>query len=417
MRTLTITILVACVAVAVWQRVRSVELRDVESRNSVAISETQASEMNDTETRLEPEQIGEGISEEQFVKYVDSLWELKSLWEMIGEGSRKYNDDDGARDKTRFSIINNLQGYISKLSEAQLQSALKVWTAGEVVTDEILEADNGLGVFIANAVSGNPERTIRMMQSHPWESKKQAAHYVTGAFRAWVRKDPEGMLKWVKNTDVHPSLAKASAMWADAAGAVVDPSPKNVRKLLGHPQYDTKIWEYGISTNTEVTRGLRTQESRMQFFRSLHEVTEGTGGKPGILAGFVAPLAQRFPFSKLAHVADSVPSLRPREQFGFDGPYSSRGQPGSLRFEVACASRDATPQQRWDWLTSRYEDIPSGLLLRDLVMSWCGINHAETAAWARTLPPGEQRTDVAKAMAHFYNQNERFDLEGEWKKR
>jgi hypothetical protein len=406
MRTAILTIIGLFVVVFGWQRTTITELRATERRASAPRVEQPAIATSNLEHSTAE---NSGMSDSEFAAAIETLRELKSVV-AAQKGKLKRGP---VLENERGPLINKLPGILVRLSPEQLKSGLDVLTVGRAVTGEMIESEKALDLFIMFSEAFNPEGLIKVFQAQPWEKKDNAERHFATAFRAWLRKDAEGMLAWVRGTKVDPSLAEVSAVWTEAAETMLEPSPENVRKLLARPNGENDWMKPNTAARGEAVRGLRSQDARIQFFRSVHEVT---GGTSAILKEFIAPLAEQLPFSQLAYIADSAPTIRPPEQKVEKG-WEWKRQPGSLRFEAASASRDGTPLERWNWLTSRAEDVPSGYLLRDLVVAWCGNNHAETAAWVSTLPPGEQRDAATKAMAYFYGQNERPDLEALWKKR
>lgn len=380
MRTAILTILGAAMVVFGWQRTTITELRTIELRASAPRLEQRLSETSAAEDSA-PQ--NSGMSDAEFATIIETLREFRAV---IAAQKAEPKGGDSAVEKERVALINRLPRILVQLSPDQLNLALEVWTAGGPVMDELVENKNGLSIFAAYAAGVSPDTLIQAIQTHPWEVKGNSGGYFATAFQAWVRKDAEGMLAWVRSTKVDPSLAEVSAVWTEAAEAILDPSPENVRKLLARSKGPTDPNKPTDTARIEVVRGLRSQDARIQFFRSLHEASGGTYDH---LRGLVVPLAERLPFSQLAHIADSVPALKPIPKETADARLFWMRLPSSLRYEVAAACRDATPQQRWEWLTSRADDVPTGSRLRDLVGSWCANNHAETGTWARTQTPVE----------------------------
>ena len=139
----------------------------------------------------------------------------------------------------------------------------------------------------------------------------------------------------------------------------------------------------------------------MMFLQNLHAATGGTSDD---LLAFITPLMKRTPFPQMAELADAAPTISASGKIVDSDDPPLQAPFGSLRFELARASRDGTAAERWHWLVQRNEDRAAGTSLEKLVTSWCLNDYFDTAAWVRTLPAGAERDSAAKGIMGFFHQ-------------
>ncbi len=392
-RSFVISIGALFLAVFLWQRTRLSELKSLEAHTveSSAPPFIDASEPSDRS--VVPIETN-GMPDEEFKDYAASLRSLKS--ECAEGKATQRGDIFRMRDlDARLAISANS---LASLSAEQVQGALEIWTDGEPMTDEMIDKMEGLYSFLWALAAANPEGLFHSIQSHPWSAEKECRRTVDRGFKAWVRKDPRAMLNWVRDKELKPALAGRSGRWVAAATAILDPSSENIRGLLQYPDDSGGQSGESYSVSSEVARALKTQDERVGFFRSLHDASQGNCPS---MDQFVAPLAERFTFAQLTHLAESVPKWQAGSK--------------SLSFEVARLCNERTAKERWNWLVSQTE-APTGEMLETLVRTWCEFDHADTAAWAKTLPPGPLRRGVAGEMWNYYDDQERKELADAWKR-
>lgn len=401
MRILLTALVVAAVAFAAWQRRTLVELRGETARVS--------SELKNADVRLVPSPKNEPQSEAPDAPGVTDaeLAELTSSYFAVKDGFRADLGIQvvGGADPSHPEVCETL----SRLTRTQLRAVIDAWPPEPPPVEN---RPAGIETFLRLAGRVNPAATVPLLYELLKEPKGMRVPdwSAEAAFQSWLRHDPEGLLQWAQQAGMPEGYRGQCATWADAALVVRDPSVENVRKLLDHKS----ILE---SPFREVALKLPTPESRLTFLQNLHAAT---GGIYDDLGYIVTVLAERTPFPQLAHLADAAPAFKASKEQGRDiGGFTGRprDQLGSLRLEVAAHSRDGTAAQRWEWLTQRAEDRPSGKLVGRLVDAWCKNDYPDTAAWVRALPPGPEREAVTKEVIAFLKYNGGDKLVREWESR
>ncbi len=399
MKLLIVSLVVAALGFAAWQRAQIVELRQMEQRlvSEAAVHPTPTQPSAATPGVPAVDQPSESrLSDEDFTRFTSQVM-----------GRRRDFETERFYKFARVSAGNwaafpDLCEPLSRLSPAQLLTVLKEWTGGKPIQRG---GEEGPGRFLMLAERVNPAALVKLIyQLQEEKDSFLAAPYPQMALQYWFRQDSDELLRWARAVGTPGGFENACAIWADAAEVVREPSVENVRRFLGHgASYEAK------GAAAALVSRLRTDEARLQYFQSLHTVTKGKVANPGTCLGSL-PLTT--PFGKLAHLADALPPFEPADPAARPFFY---GEPiGSLRYEVAASSRDGTAEQRWRWLLQRPADAPSGKLLLRLTREWRDQDFADTAAWARSLPPGPDRQTVFRDMEKHLKQHGKGELAKEW---
>lgn len=324
-----------------------------------------------------------------------------------------------------YPVLDGITPTLSRLSAKQLHFAVKQWTGGEDYEAFLHAADLGDYLSTDYLMVGahiNPEAVVGMFFQEPALSSS-APSLVRISFMTMFANDPNAALRLAETGDVPEQFRETCELWKDTIATFREPSADNVKRLLAHKTDDRRL------ATVELVKKLPTQEARIAFFKQL-SVT--TGGAFGRINDLITPLADRLSFAQMAHLADSVPNIKPPEQLS--AIPREPVVPYDLRQAVAAACRDAPVEQRWKWLiqggdetgnpsrevvesltTDRFDkddDTPLDLI----VERWCANNFDETANWARNLPPGKIRTAAYGTIKWFVHNSERPDLKSEWEK-
>lgn len=300
----------------------------------------------------------------------------------------------GAGISEKLTALNDA---LEKLSPEQIQSCVEIWTDGKPVTDELYKETWCFGNMIRALAELNPKGVLESVHPPFW-SGQTAGLPCFQAAAAWYKQNPVEMIRWANEANLSPPAKTPCSRFLDVDEAVNSPSEPNVEKILR-----------GGTTHWAIT-GLKTQEVRIAFLKSLHTVTKG---ECAVLEQIVSPLADRLPFSRLAVLGDCIPALKPSASEPKD--HFGKAKQGTLRYRIAKAARSGTTRERWDWLTAREEDRPTEKMLSDMVQTWCGYNYPETAEWARSLPLGPERDKIHSEVLEFLKLNDAKDLANEWK--
>ena len=400
MRYFLVAVLFAAVALAAWQRRTLVALRAeegrivAEQRGTLYQIETVASQVEEGRRHVS----APTITDAEMADFTVAVFAVQSEFET--NQWLKVSDENGLSHPVLCETLR-------RLTTAQLRAVIEAWPG-----EETPGGDRATGIhrFMLLAGKVNPAAAVPLMYELLSERGYERTYYdvpgaPAGAFQCWFRKDPDGLLKWAQQARMPEGFGGMCATWADAVLAVGEPSVENVRELASHPS------RWDNQSGSEVVLKLPTSAARLRFFQSLHTVT---GGVCDDLGAFVWPLAQRLPFSQLAYLADQTPAFKPSEPERQTALDPTPQQLGSLRLEVAARSRDGTAAQRWDWLTQREEDRPSGKLLGRLVKEWCTNDYTDTATWVRSLPPGTARDNATKEVIAFLKWNGASNLVPDW---
>lgn len=328
-----------------------------------------------------------GLPDSELPAFLESVREIKLL--VDATKSR------GVGISEKLAALNDA---LEKLSPEQIQSCVEIWTDGKPVTDEINKQTGWFGNFISALAELNPKGLLESAHPPFW-SGQTAGGPCFQAAAAWYNQNPEEMIRWAKEASLSPPAKLACLSLLAVDEAVNSPSESNVEKILRNVRFPLVI------------TGLKTQEARIAFLKSLHTVTKG---ECPVLEQIVSPLADRLPFSQLAVLGDCIPALKPsasepKDMFG-------KAKQGNLRYRIAKAARSGTTRERWDWLTAREEDRPREKVLSAIVQTWCGYNYPETAEWAKSLSLGAERDEIHSAVLEFLKYNDANDLAKEWRK-
>ena len=399
MKLFLIAVISAAVAFAAWQRSILIELHRTEARlhsESVGTETISPAPAPQEESDVQNSQTSP-VSDAEAIAFTAAVLAVKAefetnLWSKLSD-----------ENQLSHPILCET---LRRLTSGQLRAILDAWLGGEPYAGD---RATGINRFMLLAGKVNPSAAVPLMYELLKErGEEKMPGSLPMAFQQWFRQDADGLLKWAQQAGMPDGFGGLCAIWADAVLAAREPSVENVRKLASHKHG----WD-GFSRN-EVVLKLPTQQARLTFFQSLHEATGGVSDDIGI---YVWQLADRVPFTQLAHLADETPAFKPSKPEGetFDGMGVT--PLGSLRLEIADRSRDGTAAQRWEWLTQREEDRPSGKHLGWLVKKWCKNDYADTAAWVRALPPGPERDTATKEVIAFLKYNGGGKLVSEWEGR
>ena len=218
---------------------------------------------------------------------------------------------------------------------------------------------------------------------------------------------------FIESRSAAPLKPVTTETWGRMAGGELELTQD---VTIGDGKPTRRIWKIRqvdatrFRMRTEFALKLSSQESRLEFFRVLKEA-DGDGGKE--TQAFIDQFTKRISFAQLAQIADSVSG--PPKVLAPDEP--TRERPKNVRFRVALNSRDATPIDRWNWLTQRTADRPSGNALHDLIHGWCEDNYPATADFVHSMPAGRERQAMTDTVARFLIENGAEKLAKEWTER
>lgn len=402
MKAVIYSLVIASLGFAAWQRKQIVDLQKAEQQLSSPAAALSPAPERAPEKLIAPapdQSFGQGLSEDDFARFTSQVM-----------GRKRDFEEDRFNKFARVSSGNwaafpDLSEALSRLSPDQLLSVLKQWSGGKPVERS---ASDGPGNFLMLVERVNPSALVKLIyrlqeEKDPLLSKP----YPQMALRYWFRQDSNELLQWARAAGTPGGFDNVCAIWADAAEIIREPSLENVRRFLAHGS------SYEAMDATAALAGqLPSDESRLQYFQNLHTVTKGKVAKTD---RYLGDLPRTTSFGKLAHLVDSLPPLEPTDP-GKESRTFFYGEPlGSLRYELAAESRDGTAEQRWQWLLQRPSDAPSEKLLIRLVREWRDYDFADTAAWAKSLPPGPNREIVHREIARFLKAHGKENLAAEWK--
>jgi hypothetical protein len=423
MRPLFIIIIVTAVSWSVWQRFTLAELRATETDlRGQAAEFTARAHSPDPETTTEREaQLG--LSDKELAAFTAGALNFRDL--------RKSRKDALAMQQMWL-----LYEPLRRLTSEQLAAVFDTLTEGLPITDALLKDTPVLNLFACQAAGMNPLATLEFLHGNSYGSE-DVGGVVNTALASLFRKDPAALLAWSQSQNFPAGTKALCAMWTDAARSALEPTVENIRRFLSHrsgkaqtkPELNLNLPSqmprlevagkteadseaidleyYKFRMRTEIALKLSSQESRLEFFRVLKDA-DGDGGKE--TQAFIDQFTKRISFAQLAQIADSISdppkALMPDE--------STRERPKNVRFRVALKSRDATPIDRWNWLTQRAADRPSGNALHDLIHGWCEDNYPATADFVRSLPAGRERQAMTDTVAQFLSENGAEKLAKEW---
>lgn len=402
-------ILVAAIAIGFWQREKLVNLHALEQRASVALNAESSSQGVVSES-IEPLQTATPVSEIELTDLSARMLKLRT--ELANERTR----DSQSRNWPAAEDDAEVCSLLSRLTSQQLRRIIEDWERDESNSQKHTKA--GISRLMNLAGMMNPRATLdAMFEIAELRGEKGAVGDPSLTLSVWFDRDPAELLRWARGRQAPESVGlykETFATWVAAAEALAEMTPETVGRLLSHsnPLLD---WQKNFSPH-DVFRKLETYESRLTYLRCLHAATGGT--TPGWLVdGCAQTMSWLIPFGQAAMMADSLPGFRPANKTA-----EHEGRTvyfGSLRFAIAEVYRDGTVAARWNWLVSRPEDRPQEKQLEYLIGKWCeseyGNGYDEVATWARSLPPGAERSEIRQAILAFCKEQlKRPDVIAEW---
>ncbi len=355
---------------------------------------------------LQNYQVGPPVSNEEFTEFTERIITLR---EELKNERRDTRGWSAAEDDPQLCAV------LSRLTSQQIREVIETWERQSCARPE--NKNMGVHRFFNLAAMMNPQATLEAMFQLVEERGEKGGKIGSVAIpiKVWFAQNPSELLVWARERQAPDFYKEMLVTWKAAAAALIETTPETVRELVAHSD-PLKDWQKQFSPE-DILRELKTYEARLAFLRCLHAATGGTT-TDWIVNGYAQAMSWHIPFGQAAMLADSLPGFRPaNESTEFEGRTVYFG---SLRYAIAEEFRDATVAARWNWLVSRAEDRPQGKKLEYLIGKWCdrdygNNNYEDVAAWARSLPRGEERTEIRQAILAFCKEQlKKPDVIAEW---